>query len=52
MIDGEGPWEDQVWYGVKRFFDWLETKSYKMHIRVLLSKYRTYLRARPAAARG
>jgi excinuclease ABC subunit A len=43
VIDGIGPWEDQVWYGVKRFFDWLETKSYKMHIRVLLSKYRTYV---------
>jgi excinuclease ABC subunit A len=43
VIDGVGPWEDQVWYGVKRFFDWLETKSYKMHIRVLLSKYRTYV---------
>ena len=45
VIDGEGPWED-VWYGVKRFFDWLETKSYKMHIRVLLSKYRTYVPCR------
>ncbi len=43
VIEGIGPWEDQVWYGVKRFFDWLETKSYKMHIRVLLSKYRTYV---------
>ena len=28
--------------GVKRFFEYLETKSYKMHIRVLLSKYRSY----------
>jgi excinuclease ABC subunit A len=46
VIDGEGPWEDKVWYGVKRFFDWLETKSYKMHIRVLLSKYRTYVPCR------
>ena len=43
VIDGEGSWEDRKWYGVKRFFDWLETKSYKMHIRVLLSKYRTYI---------
>ncbi|MFQ6023973.1 MAG: excinuclease ABC subunit UvrA, partial [Acidiferrobacterales bacterium] len=42
VIQGEGDWEDGVWYGVKRFFDWLETKSYKMHIRVLLSKYRAY----------
>ena len=31
-----------LWYGVRRFFAWLETKSYKMHIRVLLSKYRAY----------
>ncbi|WP_353134370.1 excinuclease ABC subunit A [Limnohabitans sp.] len=37
----KGKWNHQ-WYGVKRFFEYLETKSYKMHIRVLLSKYRSY----------
>ncbi len=42
VIEGEGPWEKKVWYGARRFFDWLETKAYKMHIRVLLSKYRSY----------
>ena len=42
MLEGEGPWEKQVWYGVRRFFRWLETRSYKMHVRVLLSKYRSY----------
>ena len=42
VLEGEGSWEDGLWYGVRRFFDWLETKSYKMHIRVLLSKYRAY----------
>src|SRR5665213_560242 len=42
VIDGEGPWTKKVWYGAKRFFDWLETRAYKMHIRVLLSKYRSY----------
>jgi len=42
VIDGEGPWEKKIWYGARRFFEWLETKSYKMHIRVLLSKYRSY----------
>ncbi len=42
VIEGEGPWTKKVWYGARRFFDWLETKSYKMHIRVLLSKYRAY----------
>jgi excinuclease ABC subunit A len=31
-----------TWYGVKRFFEWLESKAYKMHIRVLLSRYRSY----------
>lgn len=28
--------------GIKGFFQWLETKKYKLHIRVLLSKYRGY----------
>src|SRR5258705_8473233 len=31
-----------TWYGVARFFRWLETKAYKMHVRVLLSRYRAY----------
>jgi excinuclease ABC subunit A len=30
------------WYGVRHFFEWLESKAYKMHIRVLLSRYRAY----------
>jgi excinuclease ABC subunit A len=42
VIEGEGEWTRNVWYGVKRFFAWLETKAYKMHIRVLLSRYRSY----------
>ena len=42
VLDGEGEWTKQVWYGLKRFFAWLETKAYKMHIRVLLSRYRSY----------
>ena len=42
VIEGEGPWSKDVWYGAKRFFDWLETKAYKMHVRVLLSRYRAY----------
>jgi excinuclease ABC subunit A len=28
--------------GVRGFFDWLETKKYKLHVRVFLSKYRGY----------
>ncbi|MEX0430152.1 excinuclease ABC subunit UvrA [Spiribacter insolitus] len=41
VIEGEGGGRGQ-WHGVRRFFDWLESKSYKMHVRVLLSKYRSY----------
>jgi excinuclease ABC subunit A len=39
--DWNGKWNKQ-WYGVMRFFNYLESKAYKMHIRVLLSKYRSY----------
>jgi excinuclease ABC subunit A len=48
VLEGESAWVSWrkswpgTWYGVKRFFDWLETKAYKMHIRVLLSRYRAY----------
>jgi excinuclease ABC subunit A len=46
-LDGEGEWTKNVWYGVRRFFAWLETKAYKMHIRVLLSRYRSYTECTP-----
>ncbi len=49
------PWEDlEDWqqdavfggtddfYGVWDFFDWLRSKKYKLHVRVLLSRYRAY----------
>src|SRR5574343_917774 len=45
VIHGSPNWNgkwNQQWYGVKRFFEYLESKAYKMHIRVLLSKYRSY----------
>ena len=35
-------WDSGRWYGVQGYFDWLETKTYKMHVRVLLSRYRSY----------
>ncbi len=38
---GANAWKTQ-WYGAQRFFDWLESRAYKMHVRVLLSKYRSY----------
>jgi len=42
VVAGDGRWEDGCWYGIDGFFAWMESKSYKMHIRVLLSKYRAY----------
>ena len=30
------------WRGVRGFFSWLETKKYKLHVRVFLAKYRGY----------
>ena len=35
-------WRAGDWYGVKGYFDWMETKAYKMHVRVFLSRYRSY----------
>ncbi len=45
VINGSPSWNGkwkQHWFGIKRFFKYLESKAYKMHIRVLLSKYRSY----------
>ncbi|MCL2875605.1 MAG: excinuclease ABC subunit A, partial [Betaproteobacteria bacterium] len=48
VLEGDEKWKNWAsswpsrWYGVRHFFDWLESKSYKMHIRVLLSRYRSY----------
>jgi len=37
-------YEHDRWYGVRGFFRWLESKTYKMHVRVLLSRYRAYVK--------
>ncbi|MDR0578165.1 MAG: excinuclease ABC subunit UvrA [Candidatus Accumulibacter sp.] len=48
VLEGDAKWENwrvswpRRWYGVRHFFEWLESKAYKMHIRVLLSRYRGY----------
>src|SRR5439155_5574119 len=38
----EEDYENDRWYGVRGFFRWLESNTYKMHVRVLLSRYRAY----------
>jgi len=45
VVNGSPHWKgtwSAHWFGIKRFFAYLESKAYKMHIRVLLSKYRSY----------
>ena len=37
IIDGH-----KDFYGIRGFFRWLEKKKYKMHVRVYLSRYRSY----------
>ncbi|MBA3632066.1 MAG: excinuclease ABC subunit UvrA [Acidobacteria bacterium] len=37
IFEGKGKWR-----GVSGFFKWLETKKYKLHVRVFLSKFRGY----------
>jgi len=46
IMDGEPGYREgyDQWYGVRRFFSWLESKIYKMHVRVFLSKFRSYTR--------
>jgi excinuclease ABC subunit A len=36
--------KSELWYGLKGFFDWMETRTYKMPVRVFLSRYRAYLK--------
>ncbi len=43
IIDGEGSWRDGKYYGIRGWFEWLERKSYKMHVRVFLARYRRYV---------
>ncbi len=42
VIEGDGSWDSGKFPGVLGWFKWLETKTYKMHVRVLLARYRSY----------
>ncbi|MBI2813701.1 MAG: excinuclease ABC subunit UvrA [Opitutae bacterium] len=48
VIDGSPGYDGQTkrwpkyWYGLKGFFRWMEKTTYKMHVRVFLSRYRAY----------
>ena len=40
---GRQSWQKK-WYGIDGFFHWLESRTYRMHVRVFLSRYRSYAR--------
>jgi len=47
IIEGDPDYDESKgegqWYGIKRFFRYLENNTYKMHVRVFLSRYRAYV---------
>jgi excinuclease ABC subunit A len=40
ILDGDRG--DKKYYSIRRWFRWLEGRTYRMHVRVLLSRYRSY----------
>lgn len=48
IVNGDPDWREEdwdgKWYGIKGFFDWLESTSYKMHVRVFLARFRAYVK--------
>jgi len=42
VVEGEGTWHAGKYPGVRAWFGWLEGRTYKMHVRVLLARYREY----------
>jgi excinuclease ABC subunit A len=43
VLEGEGDYHGGRSYpGVRAWFRWMESRTYKMHVRVLLSRYRAY----------
>ena len=42
VLDGEGTYRGGRYPGLRAWFRWMESRTYKMHVRVLLSRYRAY----------
>jgi excinuclease ABC subunit A len=42
VLNGDGSWSKGKFPGVLGWFKWLETRTYKMHVRVFLARYRSY----------
>ncbi len=42
ILEGHSRADLPKYWGLRQWFDWLETRTYKMHVRVQLARYRTY----------
>ncbi|MFW6067725.1 MAG: excinuclease ABC subunit UvrA [Myxococcota bacterium] len=42
LIEGDEEGWPHGWFGLRGWFRWMESRSYKMHVRVFLSRYRKY----------
>jgi len=42
LFDGDELGYPKGWWGIRSWFKWMESRSYKMHVRVFLSRYRKY----------
>ena len=49
LIEGDAEGYPKGWWGIRRWFEWMESRTYKMHVRVFLSRYRKYERCRACA---
>ncbi|MCS6799198.1 MAG: ATP-binding cassette domain-containing protein [Myxococcota bacterium] len=46
VLEGDGVGWPDGWWGVRGWFEWLESRAYKLHVRVLLSRYRAQVTCR------
>ena len=44
LIEGDDVGYPKGWWGIRSWFKWMESRAYKMHVRVFLSRYRKYER--------
>ena len=42
LLDGDAAGYPKGWWGIRSWFKWMESRAYKMHVRVFLSRYRKY----------
>ena len=49
LIEGDELGYPKGWWGIRSWFGWMESRAYKMHVRVFLSRYRKYERCTACA---